>query len=234
MGKVLINIITFPVKALAWIVHFVITALRQLVSAVRGAYIRFFGPEDDTALSDGGLFEFRCAEMLISRGFTDVELTKASRDQGVDIVARKGSELFAVQCKCYKKPVGNKAVQEVYAGMTYYGCTSAAVMTNSVFTDSAKELAESLGVELWDKVRVSGRRKRNPVVLFVSLAILAVMLIVHRAQPQDMLKDAAYWALFIAGYIIITGMISWSVRGNTAPGSASAGKKETGKKDTGK
>lgn len=185
---------------------------------IRRLYRSFFGPEDSPAASDGELFEIRCAEMLISRGFTDVELTKQSRDQGVDIVARKGAELFAVQCKCYRKPVGNKAVQEVYAGMTYYGCTSAAVMTNSAFTDSAKELAESLGVELWDNVRVSGRRKRNPVVLFASLAVMALLMIVHRTQPPDMARDAAGWLIFITAYIVISGFINWSVRAPGSPG----------------
>ena len=73
-------------------------------------------------------------------------------DFGADIVAR--GFLFTkivVQCKCYSKPVGIKAIQEAYAAKRYYGASRAAVATNRTFTRQARQLAKRCGVELWEK-----------------------------------------------------------------------------------
>jgi hypothetical protein len=48
----------------------------------------------------------------------------------------------------YSTPVGNDAVQEVFAGMNYYECDHAVVVTNNSFTKSAIDLSEKLKVEL--------------------------------------------------------------------------------------
>jgi HJR/Mrr/RecB family endonuclease len=50
--------------------------------------------------------------------------------------------------------LGNTPVQEVYAGKTFYRCHVGVVMTNSTFTKGAVELADSVGVILWDKDRL--------------------------------------------------------------------------------
>ena len=73
-------------------------------------------------------------------------------DFGGDITAR-GFLLtkIVVQCKCYNKPVGVKAVMEVNAARRYYHASRAAVATNSTFTKHARELAKHCGVELWEK-----------------------------------------------------------------------------------
>ena len=46
--------------------------------------------------------------------------------------------------------------QEFFAGKTFYGCHVAVVMTNSTFSDSARQLANQLGVVLWDGDFISG------------------------------------------------------------------------------
>lgn len=107
---------------------------------------------------NGYEYELACAEYLRKKGFRDVSVTQASRDQGADIIAFRKKEKCAVQCKYYQSPVGNKAVQEVYAAATYYGCDRAIVMTNSTFTKGAIELAESLQVELMPGVDFTKRR----------------------------------------------------------------------------
>lgn len=61
---------------------------------------------------NGHKFEYKCARMLRRKGFHHVEVTKKSGDQGVDIIAYKHFSKYAVQCKYYSYPVGNKAVQE--------------------------------------------------------------------------------------------------------------------------
>ena len=98
---------------------------------------------------NGHKFEYKCAKMLRRKGFHHVEVTKKSGDQGVDILAYKGFSKYAIQCKYYSYPVGNKAVQEAYAGANFYDCDKAMVMTNTTFTRSATQLAEKLEVELW-------------------------------------------------------------------------------------
>lgn len=82
-----------------------------------------------------------------------VEVTKGSGDQGIDILAFKDGIKYGIQCKCYSSNIGNKAVQEAFAGKTFYGCHVAAVLTNQYFTKSAQELAEKNGVLLWDRDR---------------------------------------------------------------------------------
>lgn len=112
-------------------------------------------------------FEEYVAQVLRDNGFRHVEVTRASGDQGVDILARRNGKSYAIQCKNYEGAVGNAAVQEAFAGMEYYGCDEAAVICPGEFTRAAKELAASTGVLLWDgkrlshMMRVSGRRPHH-------------------------------------------------------------------------
>lgn len=103
---------------------------------------------------DGHEFEYFCSDILRKSGFTQVEVTKGSGDQGIDILAFKDGVKYGIQCKCYSSNIGNKAVQEAFAGKTFYGCHVAAVLTNRYFTKSAQELAERNGVLLWDRDRL--------------------------------------------------------------------------------
>ncbi len=48
--------------------------------------------------------------------------------------------------------LGNKPIQEVVAAMDHYGAQRAGVMTNSTFTDAAKQLARENGVLLSERV----------------------------------------------------------------------------------
>lgn len=100
---------------------------------------------------EGHDFEYWCATALELNGFSHVEVTKGSGDQGVDILATKDGVKFAFQCKRYKSPLGNSPVQEVYAGKSFYDCHACGVITNQSFTDGAKDLALKLGVILWDR-----------------------------------------------------------------------------------
>lgn len=94
-------------------------------------------------------YEQKCAEELRHMGFIDIEVTKTSGDQGIDVIAWKDGLKYGIQCKYYRGSVSNKAVQEASAGAQYYDCDVAVVMTNSTFTKSAEELAHKIGVKLW-------------------------------------------------------------------------------------
>ena len=103
---------------------------------------------------DGHTFEKYCANLLIENGYDNVEVTKGSGDQGIDILAYKDKIKYGIQCKCYSSDVGNKAIQEAFAGKAFYNCHVAVVLTNQHFTKSAKELAKSNQVLLWDREKL--------------------------------------------------------------------------------
>ncbi len=92
-------------------------------------------------------FEYKCAEILQKSGW-QAHATQASGDQGVDVVGEKNGIKVVIQCKLYSKPVGNKAVQEVFSGKDYYNADYAAVVSNQAYTASARQLAHKCGVLL--------------------------------------------------------------------------------------
>lgn len=107
--------------------------------------------EKDIDNMDGHQFEYFCAELLRRNGFEDVRVTKGSGDQGVDILAEKDEIKYAIQCKCFSSELGNKPIQEAYAGKSIYRCQVAAVLTNQYFTQGAIDAAKATGVLLWDR-----------------------------------------------------------------------------------
>lgn len=100
---------------------------------------------------EGHDFEYFCADLLRKKGFIEVEVTKASGDYGIDILAEKEGITYGIQCKRYQDPVGIKAIQEAYAGKEYYDRMVGAVMTNQYFTTPAVETAKKLKILLWDR-----------------------------------------------------------------------------------
>ncbi len=130
------------------------TALLALLATVIILFIKRKngpGPLDEM---EGHEFEDFCASLLTDYGFADVQVTKGSRDYGIDILAERDGVRFAFQCKHYSSPVGIKAVQEVYAGRDYYDCMVGVVMTNQYFTEPAAEMAAKLKILLWDRDEV--------------------------------------------------------------------------------
>lgn len=99
-------------------------------------------------------FEEWCVELLEKLGYEKVETTKASGDQGVDILAERDEVPYAFQCKCYATVLGNTPIQEVYAGLRFYNCNVGVVITNRSFTSGAKDLAKATGVLLWDREKL--------------------------------------------------------------------------------
>ena len=104
---------------------------------------------------NGREFEMFTEKLLKANGFDDVEVTKASGDFGVDVIAYKDEVKYAIQCKRYTGAVGIDAVQEIIAAKSMNNCHVAVVLTNSRFTDSAVTLARANGVLLWDGDKLS-------------------------------------------------------------------------------
>lgn len=103
---------------------------------------------------DGTDFEAFCAELLKQNGYERVRQIGGSGDQGLDVLMEKDNIVYGIQIKRYESNVGNGAVQEAYSGKKYYNCNVGVVMTNSHFTKSAKKLAKTNSVVLWDREKV--------------------------------------------------------------------------------
>lgn len=105
---------------------------------------------DDIDQMDGVEFEQFLVKLFSSMKYK-VSITQASRDQGADLIIENFTGKTIVQAKRYTGNVSNSAVQEAVAAISHYDCNNAMVVTNSYFTESAKELAKSNNVELWDR-----------------------------------------------------------------------------------
>lgn len=70
---------------------------------------------------NGHEFERFCGRVLRGNGFSGVKITQGSGDHGIDILANKNGQKYAIQCKCYSSNIGNRAIQEAYSGKAIYG-----------------------------------------------------------------------------------------------------------------
>ncbi len=100
-------------------------------------------------LMSGSQFEAFMANLFRAMGYK-ANVLGGSGDQGVDVLVEANGQRIAVQCKNYAKPVGNKPVQEVYAGASHHRCSQAWVVAPVGYTRGAVELARSTGVKLYD------------------------------------------------------------------------------------
>ena len=88
-------------------------------------------------------------------------ITPPSGDFGADlIIENKEGIKYAVQAKRYRSHVGVEAVQQAISSKEYYGANKAAVITNSFYTDPAKEMAKKTGTILIDRYGL-GTKKMN-------------------------------------------------------------------------
>ena len=119
-------------------------ALIKLIAAAAGtADNNAYNSNTKTPLD----YEQHIAIKLKDLGF-DAHATKGSGDQGADVLASRNGIKFAIQCKMYSNPVGNKAIQEANAARDYYDCDYAVVVTNSTYTKSARSAANACNVIL--------------------------------------------------------------------------------------
>ena len=102
---------------------------------------------------NGTEFERFCVDMLNHSGYSNVRMTSASGDHGIDILADKDGIKWGIQCKHWKQQthVGNDVIRDTYAGKAFYHCDKAAVITTSTFTRKAVECAKELDILLWDR-----------------------------------------------------------------------------------
>jgi len=141
--------LTLAYGAVKFIAISIVSIFKLLLSATPTAKRKISKKHFDSM--DGHEFEHFCADVLRRNGFCRVEVTRGSGDNGIDILAEKAGNTYAIQCKCYSSNIGNKAIQEAYSGKDCYNRKIGAVLTNQYFTPAAKSAAQKLGVALWDR-----------------------------------------------------------------------------------
>jgi hypothetical protein len=87
---------------------------------------------------------------LKDAGVPGVVKTRATNDQGADLVINIGKRVIVVQAKQCQAPQGNTPVQEILGAMSIYHANEAWVVTTATFTKGAIDLARSSGVGLID------------------------------------------------------------------------------------
>lgn len=80
-----------------------------------------------------------------------VSFTPEGADGGVDVIARKGSETFLIQCKQWRATqVGVSVVRELFGVMAARGATGGYVVSIGPFTADARAFAEGRNILLVD------------------------------------------------------------------------------------
>ena len=108
-------------------------------------------PDMATVDTMSGLAFEKIVCMLLERQGYEAGNMRASSDYGVDIIINKGKERIAVQVKRSKNKIARKAISDAVAGMKYYNCNKAMVVTNSEFTEDAREFARGTECILIDR-----------------------------------------------------------------------------------
>lgn len=97
-------------------------------------------------------FEMLVGEAFRLQGYQVVETGGNGADGGVDLVLRKDSEKFYVQCKQWKAyKVGVEVVREMYGVIAAHGATGGFVVTSGRFTDAATQFALGRNLKLVDR-----------------------------------------------------------------------------------
>lgn len=149
------GLIVMLMLGMMWItvsgMFFAFSVLYGLFYSIRWLFCKIFKIERKPRKITGYDYEERVAKSLREKGYRNVIVTPKSGDYGADIVAtNKHGEKICFQCKYYNGSVGISAVQEVNGAKSHYGCTKAAVITNSKFTKAAKELANDNDIDLFE------------------------------------------------------------------------------------
>jgi restriction system protein len=96
-------------------------------------------------------FEQVVGEFLRRKGFTVAETGGGGPDGGIDLIAKRGSDRYLVQCKQWRaRQVGVAPVRELFGVMAAEGAAGGYVVTSGVFTKEAYRFADGREIELID------------------------------------------------------------------------------------
>ncbi|HEY3265957.1 MAG TPA: restriction endonuclease [Armatimonadota bacterium] len=143
------SFVTTPAGRLAIAIVLAVPLLKWLFHWLERRRLAAAGMDQVDRMS--GLDFEKFVEVMFQRLGYRVERTPYIGDYGGDVVLSKDGVRTVVQAKRWNRKVGLKAVQEVVAAKGKYGCSEAMVVTNSSYTQQARELARANGVRLWSR-----------------------------------------------------------------------------------
>ncbi len=128
------------------------------------------GPGGASAIHDMSWreFEMLVGEAFRQQGYTVIETGASGPDGGVDLVLRKGTERYLVQCKQWRAlKVGVSVVREHYGVMAAQGAAGGFVVTSGRFTREAQSFAAGRHIQLIDgpqlQAMIRTARAQTPV-----------------------------------------------------------------------
>lgn len=95
----------------------------------------------------GTEFERALARLYRRMGYS-VRQTKASGDEGIDLILSQEGKTTVVQCKGHEKPVGVGAVRDLYGTMMHTGADGAVLACPAGFTKAVVEFVSNKPIRL--------------------------------------------------------------------------------------
>jgi restriction system protein len=102
-------------------------------------------------------FEFYVKELFNSKGYSSSLTEKVPSEFGADVIAIKGKEIIAIQCKHSRvgAKIDKQAIMQLHSeSKDYYKTTKLIAITNSYFNTNAINLAEVHDVEIIDRSNI--------------------------------------------------------------------------------
>ena len=118
-------------------------------SWARGTSTPHVNNRDKLKTMDGLEFEHWVAHLFRRAGF-QVEVTQASGDHGIDLVASSQGRLIAVQCKRWDGTVGEPILRDLYGAMMAMNAHSGCLVTTGSITAQAHQFAKDKPISLLD------------------------------------------------------------------------------------
>lgn len=133
-----------------------ISWLQRRKRAALAATVTSSPAADALSRMDWREFEALVAEAFRRQGYGVAQAGGPAPDGGVDVVLRKGSESFLVQCKHWRAyKVGVDVVRQLYGVMAARGAAGGFVVTSGSFTAEAATFAQGRNIELVDGPRLT-------------------------------------------------------------------------------
>lgn len=102
-------------------------------------------------------FELLVGEAFRMQGYAVTEQGGAQADDGVDLVLRKGKDIYLVQCKQWKAfKVGVDVIRQLYGLMAAEGAAGGFVVTSGTFTEGAHAFAHGRNLMLVEGPKLLG------------------------------------------------------------------------------
>jgi len=117
---------------------------------------------DDIDRISGYDFEIVLKTLFKKMGYHVIH-TPLSGDQGADLIVEKFGVKTVVQAKNWQNNVTNSGIQEIVAAVKHFDAQRAMVISTSGFTQSARDLARSNKVVLWDRSILITMLDENPL-----------------------------------------------------------------------